>query len=163
MKLKEIVQELDVAPKGSAEAVLPVNWPSAGAVSFKKVNLRYRPECDKVLNDLEFEVKAGHKIGVVGRTGAGKSTMCLVLSRIIELESGTISIDGVEASKVSLEKLREKITVIPQDPVIFDGTLKFNLDPTGTIDDKIIESILLEAGLDDLLKRTPEKKHKKDI
>jgi ABC-type multidrug transport system fused ATPase/permease subunit len=99
----------------------------------------------------------------VGRTGAGKSTMCLVLSRIIELESGTISIDGVEASKVSLEKLREKITVIPQDPVIFDGTLKFNLDPTGTIDDKIIESILLEAGLDDLLKRTPEKKHKKDI
>ena len=112
---------MDVAPKGSAEAVLPVNWPSAGAVSFKKVNLRYRPECDKVLNDLEFEVKAGHKIRVVGRTGAGKSTMCLVLSRIIELESGTISIDGVEASKVSLEKLREKITVIPQDPVIFDG------------------------------------------
>ena len=61
-----------------------------------------------------------------------------------------------------MEALREKITVIPQDPVIFDGTLKFNLDPTGTIPDADIKSILLEAGLDDLLKRTPEKKHKKD-
>jgi len=77
---------------------MPEEWPSVGAVSFKKVNLRYRPDCDKVLNDLEFEVEAGHKVGVVGRTGAGKSTMCLVLSRIIELESGAISIDGIETS-----------------------------------------------------------------
>ena len=88
--------------------------------------------------------------------------MCLVISRILELEQGKIEIDGIETSKVNLNTLRSKITVIPQDPVIFDGTLKFNLDPSGTIPDKEIEAILLEAGLNDLLKRTPEKKIKKD-
>jgi len=73
--------------------------------------------------------------------------MCLVLSRIIELESGSIHIDGKEASKIELETLREKITVIPQDPVIFDGTLKANLDPTGKIPDEDLKNILVEAGL----------------
>jgi len=82
--------------------------------------------------------------------------MCLALCRIVEFESGTVQIDGVEINKVELEKLRSNITVIPQDPVIFNGTLKFNLDPSETIPDNEIESILKEAGLDDLLKRTPE-------
>lgn len=98
MKLKETPQELPVSPKDQTEAVVPAEWPTVGAVSFKKVNLRYRPDCDKVLNDLEFDVKPGHKVGVVGRTGAGKSTMCLVLSRIIELESGSIEIDGIKTN-----------------------------------------------------------------
>jgi len=84
--------------------------------------------------------------------------MCLALCRLIEYESGTVIIDGIEVNKVDLETLRSKITVIPQDPVIFNGTLKFNLDPTGKHTDNEIESILLEAGLDDLLKRTPETK-----
>lgn len=126
------------------------------------MSLRYREGTPTVLNELSFDVEPGNKIGVVGRTGAGKSTMGLVLSRILEVENGTIEIDGIETAKIDLKTLRDNITVIPQDPVIFDGTLKFNLDPSGTIPDDKIEAILREAGLDDLLKRTPEKKHKKD-
>ena len=152
----------DLSIKGAKEIKVSPEWPTTGSVSFDKVMLRYRPELDHTLKKLSFNIESGHKVGVVGRTGAGKSTMCLVISRILELEQGKIEIDGIETSKVNLNTLRSKITVIPQDPVIFDGTLKFNLDPSGTIPDKEIEAILLEAGLDDLLKRTPEKKIKKD-
>jgi ABC-type multidrug transport system fused ATPase/permease subunit len=82
-----------------------------------------------VLDQLSFKVKPGTKTGVVGRTASGKSTMCLALTRIVEIAGGSVTIDGLEASKVNLHKLREKITVIPQDPVIFEGTIRFNLDP----------------------------------
>lgn len=98
MKLQTVVQEKPISSKDNEKAIMPAEWPTVGAVSFKKVNLKYRPDCDNVLNDLEFDVEPGHKVGVVGRTGAGKSTMCLVLSRIIELESGSITIDGIETN-----------------------------------------------------------------
>ncbi len=91
--------------------------------------LRYRPTTDIVLDKLTFLAKPGEKIGVVGRTGAGKSTICLSLSRIVEIVEGSILIDGVDISKVELAYLRSKITVIPQDPTMFTGTLRFNLDP----------------------------------
>lgn len=151
-----------VSPEGAKEIKVSPEWPTTGSVSFDKVMLRYRPELDHTLKKLSFNIESGHKVGVVGRTGAGKSTMGLVLSRILEIESGSVKIDGTEISQVNIHNLRSKITVIPQDPVIFDGTVKFNLDPSGNVDDKEIEAILHEAGLDDLLKRTPEKKQKKD-
>ena len=91
--------------------------------------LRYRPTTDIVLDKLTFLAKPGEKIGVVGRTGAGKSTICLSLSRIVEIVEGSILIDGVDISKIELAYLRSKITVIPQDPTMFTGTLRFNLDP----------------------------------
>jgi ABC-type multidrug transport system fused ATPase/permease subunit len=82
-----------------------------------------------VLKKLTFVVEPGSKVGVVGRTGAGKSTVCISLSRIVELFEGIIEIDGVDISKIDLQILRKKVTVIPQDPTLFTGTLKFNLDP----------------------------------
>jgi len=103
-------------------------------------------------------VQPGEKIGVVGRTGSGKSTLCLALSRIVELESGTIEIDGVDTSQVSIDHLRKLITVIPQEPVVFKETIKFNLDPSGLIGDQEIIDLLKQAGLDDLLTREPENK-----
>lgn len=84
-----------------------------------------------VLNKLSFDVKAGEKIGVVGRTGAGKSTICLSLSRIVDIIEGAIMIDNIEVRAVHLDYLRSMITVIPQDPAMFTGTLRFNLDPKG--------------------------------
>jgi len=88
--------------------------------------------------------------------------MCLALTRIVEIEGGSVTIDGLEASKVNLHTLREKITVIPQEPVIFDGTIKFNLDPEKKHKPEYLIKMMHEAGLQELLKRTPETKHKED-
>jgi ABC-type multidrug transport system fused ATPase/permease subunit len=88
-------------------------WPEEGKIVFDKVNLRYRPNTEIILRDLSFEVKPREKIGVVGRTGAGKSTICLSLSRIVEIASGSINIDGVNISDLPLNELRKRITVIP--------------------------------------------------
>jgi len=92
-------------------------------------------------------------VGVVGRTGAGKSTICLSLSRIVEIVTGKILIDGEDISKLDLNDLRASITVIPQDPTMFTGTLRFNLDPENTCSDERILEVLKKASLEDLLQR----------
>jgi ABC-type multidrug transport system fused ATPase/permease subunit len=131
-------------------------WPEEGKIVFDKVNLRYRPNTEIILRDLSFEVKPREKIGVVGRTGAGKSTICLSLSRIVEIASGTINIDGVNISDLPLNDLRRRITVIPQDPTMFTGTLRFNLDPEGIVEDERIISLLKEAQLEDFMAKDPK-------
>lgn len=141
---------------------MSADWPLKGQITFKDVHLRYRPELDRVLQGLSYEVTAGHKVGIVGRSGCGKSTMGLAISRLLEVDSGEVLIDGVEVNKVDLDTLRSRITVIPQDPVIFDGTLRTNLDPLNKRTDEEIEKVLRDAGLEDLLTRKPEKKQKVD-
>lgn len=106
--LDDIPQE-----KGESEIDVKSTWPENGEVNFVDVSLKYRPNCELVLKDLTFKVDPGTKVGVVGRTGAGKSTICLSLSRIVELFNGRIEIDGLDIGKVDLQKLREKVTVIP--------------------------------------------------
>jgi len=88
-------------------------WPEEGKIEFQGVNLKYRPTTEIVLNNLSFNVNAREKIGIVGRTGSGKSTICISISRIVELFSGKIFIDGVDISKLNLNFLRSRITVIP--------------------------------------------------
>lgn len=94
---------------------MPANteWPQAGTIEFKNVSLRYRPGTEVILNNLSFIAKAGEKIGVVGRTGAGKSTICVSLNRIVEIFEGQIIIDGVDIRQTDLSYLRSRITVIP--------------------------------------------------
>jgi ATP-binding cassette subfamily C (CFTR/MRP) protein 1 len=106
------------------------------------------------LKQLTFQVLPGTKIGIVGRTGAGKSTICISMSRIVELLEGKVEIDGVDIAQIDLQKLREKVTVIPQDPTLFTGSLRFNLDPFDTVTDEKILMLLNEAGLSDLLARS---------
>lgn len=122
-------------------------------MEFKDVVLRYRPDCETVLNKLSFKLNPGEKLGVIGRTGAGKSTLCLAISRLIEIEEGKISVDDQDISQVDLNHLRSKITVIPQDPILFTGTLRRNLDPLEQFTDERIIEVLKRAKLEDILTR----------
>jgi ABC-type multidrug transport system fused ATPase/permease subunit len=105
------------------------NWPSKGEVEFKNYSVKYRPDTEIVLKNLSFRITGGEKIGVIGRTGSGKSTICLSLFRILEPLTGTIFIDGVDICQLGLKKLRSALTIIPQDPNLFAGTLRYNIDP----------------------------------
>ncbi|KAJ5665324.1 Metal resistance protein YCF1 [Penicillium maclennaniae] len=124
-----------------------IGWPSQGAVSFKNYSTRYREGLDLVLKDIDLDIKPHEKIGVVGRTGAGKSSLTLALFRIIEPTSGTISIDGVDVSSIGLFDLRGRLAIIPQDPAMFEGTLRDNLDPRHVHDDTALWSVLDHAKL----------------
>ncbi|KAF8940193.1 hypothetical protein BGZ58_007436 [Dissophora ornata] len=106
-------------------------WPSQGQISFNNVSMRYRPGLPLVLNNISFDIQPGHLVGVVGRTGAGKSSLIQALFLLVELESGGVVIDGIETDKIGTADLRSKIAIIPQDPVLFQGTFRYNLDPLG--------------------------------
>ncbi|XP_062608623.1 multidrug resistance-associated protein 1-like [Saccostrea cucullata] len=117
-----------------AEWIEPENrpsstWPETGKVEFKSYSTRYRAGLDLVLRGLDCVIKGGEKIGIVGRTGAGKSSMTQALFRIIEPAGGDICIDDMSISSIGLHDLRSKITILPQDPVIFSGSIRSNLDP----------------------------------
>ncbi|XP_048480556.1 multidrug resistance-associated protein 1 isoform X3 [Plutella xylostella] len=105
------------------------DWPATGAVQLDRVSLGYRVGGEPALRDVTCAVAPRDKVGIVGRTGAGKSTLTLGLFRIVEAMDGRILIDGVDISKIGLHQLRSRITIIPQDPVLFSGTLRMNLDP----------------------------------
>lgn len=117
--------------------------------------MRYRPDTDTVLNQLSFEIRPGEKVGIVGRTGAGKSTLALCISRIAELDEGKILIDGVDIATQRLHEVRSRITVIPQDATMFTGTLRFNLDPEDVCDDDEIIRLLRLAELGTILDSDP--------
>ena len=145
----------------------PEQWPSQGEIAFMNVELRYRPNTEIVLRKLEFTVNSGEKVGIVGRTGAGKSTISMALTRIVELMGGKIEIDGVDISKLDIADLREQITMIPQDPIMFSGTLRYNLDPFDESTDERITELIKKAGLEYLLegvsKQELKEKHEKEL
>ncbi|RAH75359.1 ATP-binding cassette glutathione S-conjugate transporter YCF1 [Aspergillus aculeatinus CBS 121060] len=126
-----------------------IGWPAQGAVTFNNYSTRYRPGLDLVLKDISLDIKPHEKIGVVGRTGAGKSSLTLALFRIIEPDSGNISIDGLNVSTIGLFDLRGRLAIIPQDPAMFEGTVRDNLDPRHVHDDTELWSVLEHARLKD--------------
>ncbi|KAJ4703008.1 ABC transporter C family member 2-like [Melia azedarach] len=128
-------------------------WPSSGSIKFEDVVLRYRPELPPVLHGLSFTVSPSEKVGIVGRTGAGKSSMLNALFRIVELERGKISIDGYDVAKFGLTDLRKVLSVIPQSPVLFSGTVRFNLDPFSEHNDADLWEALERAHLKDVIRR----------
>merc|ERR1712037_577822 len=105
------------------------SWPREGKIELEGYSTRYREGLDLVLRQISATIQGGERVGIVGRTGAGKSSLTLALFRLIEPASGRILIDGVDISKLGLHKLRSRLTIIPQDPVLFSGTLRHNLDP----------------------------------
>ncbi|KAI0495107.1 hypothetical protein KFK09_025254 [Dendrobium nobile] len=131
----------------------PPGWPSSGTIDFQDVVLRYRPELPPVLHGISFRIAASEKIGIVGRTGAGKSSMINALFRMVELERGTILIDDCDVSKFGLWDLRNVLGIIPQSPVLFSGTVRFNLDPFNEHNDADLWEALERAHLKDVIRR----------
>ncbi|KAJ1363018.1 hypothetical protein KIN20_022767 [Parelaphostrongylus tenuis] len=143
-RIKEYTKTPTEAPWDIPENKPPANWPSRGAVCFIDYSTRYREGLDLVLKGISATVKEGEKIGIVGRTGAGKSSFTLALFRMIEPVSGKITIDEVDIANIGLHDLRGNLTIIPQDPILFSGSLRFNLDPfRRNSDDEIWKSLEL--------------------
>ena len=124
---------------------------SKGKINFINYSVKYRPDTPLILKNINLEIKPGEKIGVVGRTGSGKSTMLLCLFRILEANQGKILIDDIDISKVGLEILRQSLTIIPQEPILLEGNIRDNVDPSKTFNDKEILKLLNEVGLGDFM------------
>jgi ABC-type multidrug transport system fused ATPase/permease subunit len=128
---------------------LSSTWPSRDAIRFDNLCLKYRPELPLVLRGVSMDVSAGEKVVICGRTGAGKSSLMIALFRICEYESGTVLIDDVDLQRVKLRDLRRSLAIIPQDPVLFSGSLRDNLDPFGDFSDEAIWRVLKQVHLSD--------------
>ncbi|CRL02706.1 CLUMA_CG015844, isoform A [Clunio marinus] len=122
-------------------------WPQKGIVIFKNFQVRYREGLELVLKGIDFSVKSQEKIGIVGRTGAGKSSLTLALFRIIEAAEGKIIIDDINIAEIGLHSLRSRLTIIPQDPVLFSGNLRMNVDPFNVYSDDAIWTALEQSHL----------------
>ncbi|CAI5456759.1 unnamed protein product [Caenorhabditis angaria] len=150
----ERIKEYSITPtEGLANTKLaPTTWPQYGKIAIKNYSVRYRPGLDLVLSDVTAHIDPTEKIGIVGRTGAGKSSLTLALFRIIEADGGCIEIDGTNIADLQLEQLRSRLTIVPQDPVLFSGTLRMNLDPFFAFNDDQIWEALRNAHLESFVR-----------
>eukprot|EP01052_Picozoa_sp_SAG31_P006857 SAG31_NODE_320_length_17748_cov_4.201881_16_plen_347_part_00 len=123
------------------------NWPSAGAITFEGASLRYKPDLPLALDGVDLSIMSGEHVGVVGRTGAGKSTLVSLLFRLVEPASGRVLIDGVDTATVGLKRLRSSISCIPQDPIMMSGTVQSNLDPFNEFPPTEVEAALRQVEL----------------
>lgn len=132
------------------------SWPNNGIIEFKDFKVRYREGLELVLKGISFKCESQEKIGVVGRTGAGKSSMTLSLFRLIEAASGKIVIDNINIADIGIHSLRTRLTIIPQDPVLFSGSLRMNIDPFNSYTDDEIWIALEHAHLKAFVKNLSE-------
>ncbi|KAK7413238.1 hypothetical protein QQX98_007897 [Neonectria punicea] len=133
----------------------PVAWPSSGTMEVNNLEVAYAPDLPPVLRGISFKVNNNERVGVVGRTGAGKSSLTLALFRFLEARSGNVIIDGLDISKVNLNSLRSRLAIIPQDPVLFSGTVRSNLDPFDDNADEELRDSLARVHLVDSQPATP--------
>nr|AXN55886.1 ABC transporter C family member 1 [Crocus sativus] len=161
MVLVERIKQFTNIPSEAAwriEGCLPTpNWPNRGDITLNDLKVRYRPNTPLVLNGITLTIKGGEKVGVVGRTGSGKSTLIQVLFRIVEPSEGKIIIDGVDICTLGLHDLRSRFGIIPQEPVLFEGTVRSNIDPIGQYSDEDIWQSLDRCQLKDAVASKPEK------
>ncbi|KAF4364472.1 hypothetical protein F8388_007049 [Cannabis sativa] len=135
----------------------PPNWPAHGNVHLKDLQVRYRPNTPLVLKGITLSINGGEKVGVVGRTGSGKSTLIQVFFRLVEPSGGRIIIDDIDITVLGLHDLRSRFGIIPQEPVLFEGTVRTNIDPVGDYSDEEIWKSLERCQLRDVVASKPEK------
>ncbi|TMS23147.1 Multidrug resistance-associated protein 1, partial [Larimichthys crocea] len=136
---------------------LPVAWPQRGTLEFQDYGLQYRKGLELALKGITLNIHERERVGIVGRTGAGKSSLALGIFRILEAAKGKIFIDGVNIAEIGLHDLRSRITIIPQDPVLFSGSLRMNLDPFDTYTDEEVWRSLELAHLKNFISNLPDK------
>ena len=154
-RIQEYAELPSEAPSHIEETAPQASWPSRGDIVIEDMSMRYRPELDPVLKHISLHIAPGEKVGVVGRTGAGKSTMMIALFRITDLCEGSITIDGIDLAKLGLEDVRRALCIIPQDPVLFSASVRFNLDPFNEASDEDIWSVLEQVELKDSIQNLP--------
>jgi len=155
-KVERILQliDIDIEPTSEEESN---QWIKRGNIEFRNVYMKYGEELPYVLNNVSFKINPNTKIAIVGKSGAGKSSLSSVLFRLVEPSDGTILIDGIDIAQLGLKELRSAITIIPQDPVLFSGTIRSNLDPFSTYTDLQIWNILERIHLTNFVQELPDK------
>lgn len=165
VSVERVIEYCDLTPE--AEPIIeshrpPQDWPSNGCIKFENYSTKYREKLDPVLKNINIEIKQGEKIGIVGRTGAGKSTLSVSLFRLIEATSGHITIDGVNTSEIGLYDLRHNLNIIPQDANAVEGSVRQNLDPLQQYSDDRLWKVLELAHLKEHVSQMKTKKGKDD-
>jgi len=157
--IERIVEYSELPQEGAGLAIEspPQGWPSKGEIVIKNVKMRYRENLDLVLKGISVTIHPKEKIGIVGRTGSGKSSILLALLRMVEATEGTIHIDGVDITKIGLSQLRSRLAIIPQDPTLFIGTIRSNLDPFVQFSDKQLWEVLDDIHLRVAIENSPGK------
>lgn len=154
--VERIVEYTQVIPEAVDDGIKPSNaWPENGKIEFRHVSLKYSKEDARVLKDLNFTIAAMEKTGIVGRTGAGKSSLITTLFRLANFE-GEILIDEIATDRINLHSLRSKIAIIPQEPVLFSRTLRKNLDPFDEYNDEHLWAALEEVDLKTAVTKLPD-------
>ncbi|KAI0143473.1 hypothetical protein GGR57DRAFT_508179 [Xylariaceae sp. FL1272] len=146
-RVKEYLDVEQEAPAIDEKNRPAANWPAHGGVEFIGYSTRYRKELDPVLKNVTFKIEPRQKVGIVGRTGAGKSSLTLAIFRALEADSGKILIDDIDVGLIGLQDLREAITIVPQDPTLFTGTIRTNLDPFNLYTDEQVFAALRKVQL----------------
>ncbi|KAL8817686.1 MAG: hypothetical protein Q9223_003531 [Gallowayella weberi] len=145
--MERIVEYSRIPIENEQGAAVPATWPAEGSLEVKGLVAGYAPDLPPILKGLSFSVARNQRVGVVGRTGAGKSSLTLALFRFLEAREGSIKIDGIDVSKISLHDLRSRLAIIPQDPVLFSGTVRSNLDAFEEHEDAELYSALERVHL----------------
>ncbi|KAK7714767.1 hypothetical protein SLS57_007010 [Botryosphaeria dothidea] len=144
---ERVVEYAEMEHESETGADAPEGWPSLGQISFRRLEAGYAKDLPPVLNGISVEFREMERIGIVGRTGAGKSSLALALFRFIELSGGSITVDGIDISGMKLTQLRSRMAIIPQDPVLFSGTIRTNLDPFQQYTDEKLRASLEKVHL----------------
>ncbi|CAN6234819.1 unnamed protein product [Urochloa humidicola] len=135
----------------------PHSWPQNGTINIRCLEVRYAEHLPSILRNISCTIPGRKKVGIVGRTGSGKSTFIQALFRIVEPREGTIKIDNVDICKIGLHDLRGRLSIIPQDPTMFEGTVKGNLDPLNEYSDQRVWEVLDKCQLGDIVRKSPKK------